>query len=993
MEAAAATDGAPPSKRARVDPAAAATHAPSPSFTHEVLPPPDQALDPDAVLLPLPREFSAKSFPFELDPFQNKALAAIERGESVLVSAHTSAGKTVVAEYAVAMSLRDKQRVVYTSPIKALSNQKYRELLAAFGGDVGLMTGDVNVNVDASCLVMTTEILRNMLYRGHELCREVKWVVFDEVHYMRDKERGVVWEECIILLPREVRFVFLSATVSNGREFARWIAATHRAPCHLITTPHRPTPLQHWVYPLGGDGLHLLVDEAGCFDDGAFEAASAALLRGGAEQARARGARLGSRSSPDLLRLLKLLFARDLTPAIVFTFSRKECEGAAMSARKMEPLADEQRDAVRLVFDAAISTLAAEDQSIKQVGMLLPLLERGVAVHHSGMLPVLREVVEILFQEGLVKLLFATETFAMGVNMPARTVVFTSLRKWDGETHRAPSSSEYIQMSGRAGRRGLDARGVVVLMMAEEMERDELARMMKGEPAPLSSSFRLRYNTLLRLYTIETLQPETLVRQSFYAFQRAAQIPAVQARRATLLDEAASMAQPDDDELRRLLALRTSRRRLEDQAHAAALRPASSLRFLQPGRLARVVQGDGLDRGWGVVLSFRHEYGRLLSSELVASSAAADFIVDVLLPCARGASAMSHEGATAAPPPAALMDPEAEAHVLPVRLNLLTRLSAARLWLPADLTTAAGRATALDALRQLVAKEERLGTERRRELACLDPLAHLGATEDGVAALVSRAAALRSREEELEAGLRAGAAAGSIDERLRKLAEKGALEAAARACDDEAVRLASNEFAEQTGRMQTLLRRLGHMDAENVVQLKGRAAAEIDSCDELIAAELLLNGTFNELPPAAAVALCACLIAEQVDRVKKAQPVHADLMAPYQAVCDHARALAAALNAARIPTDERDFVARFDGSLINVVYAWANGATFEALTGMCDLFEGSIIRAIRRLSELIDEMQSAAKAIGNDDLFKTFDDGAKLIRRDIVFAASLYVEA
>ena len=233
------------------------------SCTHEVLLPPGTPAD--SVDLTLPTELGALTFAFELDPFQKLALGAVERGDSVLVSAHTSAGKTVVAQYAIALSLARGQRVVYTSPIKALSNQKYREFSAQFGGDVGLMTGDCNVNVDASCLVMTTEILRNMLYKGHELVREVQWVIFDEVHYMRDKERGVIWEECIILLPSAVRFVFLSATVPNGREFAKWVATIHGYPCHLVSTPRRPTPLQHWCYPAGSGGLRLLLDERGVF--------------------------------------------------------------------------------------------------------------------------------------------------------------------------------------------------------------------------------------------------------------------------------------------------------------------------------------------------------------------------------------------------------------------------------------------------------------------------------------------------------------------------------------------------------------------------------------------------------------------------------------------------------------------------------------------------------------------------------------------------------
>ena len=339
-----------------------------------------------------------------LDPFQSRCIEAVDAGESVMCSAHTSAGKTVVALHAIAKSLAAGQRVVYTSPIKALSNQKYRELQQIFE-DVGLMTGETSVDADASCLVMTTEILRNMLYKGHELVREVQWVIFDEVHYMRDKERGVIWEECIILLPHAVRFVFLSATVPNGVEFARWVAHLHGRRCHLVTTQYRPTPLQHWALPAGGEGLHLVLDENGTFHPASLAAAAEQLQRSAAAQ-------VGSRSSPDLKRLLTLLEREGLEPAIVFTFSRRECEGAAMAARSLATLPDEQLTAVRTIFDAAVSTLSAEDQQLPQLAKMLPLLERGVAVHHSGLLTVLKEVVEILFQEGLVKVRFATNALA-----------------------------------------------------------------------------------------------------------------------------------------------------------------------------------------------------------------------------------------------------------------------------------------------------------------------------------------------------------------------------------------------------------------------------------------------------------------------------------------------------------------------------------------------------------------------------------------------------
>ncbi|KAF4637330.1 hypothetical protein G7Y89_g744 [Cudoniella acicularis] len=244
------------------------------NIQHQVSLPPDYAYTP--ISQHKSPEKPARVWPFELDPFQKVSIASIERNESVLVSAHTSAGKTVVAEYAIAQCLRNNQRVIYTSPIKALSNQKYREFAAEFG-DVGLMTGDVTINPTATCLVMTTEILRSMLYRGSEIMREVAWVVFDEIHYMRDKSRGVVWEETIILLPDKVRYVFLSATIPNAMQFAEWITKTHQQPCHIVYTDFRPTPLQHYFFPAGADGIHLIVDEKGNFREENFQKAMSSI--------------------------------------------------------------------------------------------------------------------------------------------------------------------------------------------------------------------------------------------------------------------------------------------------------------------------------------------------------------------------------------------------------------------------------------------------------------------------------------------------------------------------------------------------------------------------------------------------------------------------------------------------------------------------------------------------------------------------------------------
>jgi len=444
----------------------------------------------------------AKTYPFELDPFQATAISYIQKNESVLVAAHTSAGKTAIAEYAIAQSLKQGQRVIYTSPIKALSNQKYRDLSEEFT-DVGLMTGDITINPTATCLVMTTEILRSMLYRGSEVMREVAWVIYDEVHYMRDKERGVVWEESIILLPHKVRFVFLSATIPNAREFVNWIAKIHHQACHVVYTNYRPTPLQHYVFAAGGEGLHLVVDEKGKFREGNFQKAMAALQggrdmeeaianavsgsgngSGGGQKKRKRsvgGGGGGKGGNTDLHRIVKLIMERNLNPVIVFSFSKKDCEKYALELNREDYTDDIEKDLIAQVYNNAIESLGEDDRKLPQVEALLPLLKKGIGIHHGGLLPILKEIVEILFSEGLIKALFATETFAIGINMPAKTVVFTNTRKWDGKDFRWVTSGEYIQMSGRAGRRGKDDRGIVIQMMDEKMEPSVCKGILYGE--------------------------------------------------------------------------------------------------------------------------------------------------------------------------------------------------------------------------------------------------------------------------------------------------------------------------------------------------------------------------------------------------------------------------------------------------------------------------------------------------------------------------------
>ena len=515
----------------------------------------------------------AREWPFELDTFQKEAVYRLENGDSVFVAAHTSAGKTVVAEYAIALAAKHMTKAIYTSPIKALSNQKFRDFRMEFE-DVGILTGDVQIRPEASCLIMTTEILRSMLYRGADLIRDVEYVIFDEVHYVNDLERGVVWEEVIIMLPEHVTLILLSATVPNTYEFASWVGRTKKKDIHVISTPKRPVPLEHYLW--ANKAMHKIVNadkrflEQGWKDandamSGKDKVKAAAVSTGGTNQParglpNGRGGGRGQRGGPQQnpqqrggsqqrgrgqqqqsrgniartgrgggrttaaqdknvwVHLVQHLRKTDLLPACIFVFSKKRCEENADALSNLDFMTANEKSQTHMIIERSIARLRPEDRVLPQIRRLKELLSRGIAVHHGGMLPIVKEVVEILFAKTLVKVLFATETFAMGLNLPTRTVVFSGFRKHDGRAFRDLLPGEYTQMAGRAGRRGLDPVGSVIIVSSGTEEAPPVARlkqMILGEPTKLRSQFRLTYNMILNLLRVEALKIEEMIKRSF----------------------------------------------------------------------------------------------------------------------------------------------------------------------------------------------------------------------------------------------------------------------------------------------------------------------------------------------------------------------------------------------------------------------------------------------------------------------------------------------
>jgi ATP-dependent RNA helicase HelY len=466
------------------------------------------------------------AYPFGLDPFQVEACRALENGHGVLVAAPTGSGKTVVGEFAVHLALARGQKCFYTTPIKALSNQKYADLVRRHGAEsVGLLTGDNTINGEAPVVVMTTEVLRNMLYAGSPTLRGLSHVVMDEVHYLADRFRGAVWEEVIIHLPESVQLVSLSATVSNAEEFGDWLV-TVRGDTTVVLEEHRPVPL--WQHVLVGTRLYdLFIDDAHTQvnpelvrisrDEDRFERQSDRRgTRNGPPRSRG-GVRVASR--PDVIDRLD---SEGLLPAITFIFSRAGCDAAVLQCLRsgMRLNTHAERLETRAIVEQRCADIPDEDLAVLGYHEWLEALERGIAAHHAGMLPTFKEVVEELFTRGLVKAVFATETLALGINMPARSVVLEKLVKWNGETHADVTPGEYTQLTGRAGRRGIDIEGHAVVLWQAGLDPRAVAGLASTRTYPLRSSFRPSYNMAVNLVgQFGRQRARALLETSFAQFQ------------------------------------------------------------------------------------------------------------------------------------------------------------------------------------------------------------------------------------------------------------------------------------------------------------------------------------------------------------------------------------------------------------------------------------------------------------------------------------------
>ncbi|XP_018632814.1 DExH-box ATP-dependent RNA helicase DExH11 isoform X2 [Nicotiana tomentosiformis] len=998
----------------------------------------------------------ALTFPFELDPFQKEAIYHLEKGNSVFVAAHTSAGKTAVAEYAFALAAKHCTRAVYTAPIKTISNQKYRDFCGKF--DVGLLTGDISLRPEASCLIMTTEILRSMLYRGADMIRDIEWVIFDEVHYVNDVERGVVWEEVIIMLPRHINFVLLSATVPNTIEFADWIGRTKQKQIRVTGTTKRPVPLEHCLFYSGE--LYKVCENEEFLPQG-FKAAKdvhkkkttssvsgGTSLHPGSSTAadKARGQRRDSssqgkqhkhsgpqksgnfgtgwgtqsngfgqnnmglrRSEASLwLTLINKLLKKSLLPVVIFCFSKNRCDKSADNIPGTDLTSSFEKSEIRIFCDKAFSRLKGSDRNLPQIVRIQSLLRRGIAVHHAGFLPIVKEVVEMLFCRGLVKVLFSTETFAMGVNAPARTVVFDSLRKFDGKEFRQLLPGEYTQMAGRAGRRGLDKTGTVVVMCRDEIPyENDLKHVIVGTATRLESQFRLTYIMILHLLRVEELKVEDMLKRSFAEFHAQKKLPEQQQLLMRKLAQPTKSVEciKGEPAIEDYYDMYSEAEKYSHQIAEAVMQSPASQQYLSPGRAVVVKSQSGQDHLLGVVVktpsSNNRQYIVLvltpeLPSILQASSDASDRKdqknpeFQVLVPKSRRGYEDEYCSSVSSRKGSGIINIK-----LPHRGNAAGMNYEVRGVENKDFLYICVKKIKIDQVRLLedvsagaysntIQQLLGLKSEGNKYPPALDPIKDLKLKDVNLVESYYKWNNLLQKMAQnkchgcikLEEHMKLARELKRHHEEVNHLKFQ---------MSDEALQ----QMPDFQGRID-VLKEIGCIDADLVVQIKGRVACEMNSGEELICTECLFENQLDDLEPEEAVAIMSSFVFQQKETSESF--LTPKLSLAKKRLYETAIRLGELQAQFKLPIDPQEYAQEnLKFGLVEVVYEWAKGTPFAEICELTDVPEGLIVRTIVRLDETCREFRNAAAIMGNSSLYKKMETASNVIKRDIVFAASLYI--
>ena len=925
-------------------------------------------------------------YEFDFDDFQVAACSALGAGSGVLVAAPTGSGKTVIGEYAVHLALAQGRKCFYTTPIKALSNQKYADLVRRYDSrTVGLLTGDNSINGDAPVVVMTTEVLRNMLYTGSPTLSGLGYVVLDEVHYLADRSRGAVWEEVIIHLPESVRVVALSATVSNAEEFGEWLDQV-RGGTAVIVDEQRPVPL--WQHVLAGNRLYDLftdtVPPAGSAGEG-HTRVNPELLRVAqrdtwiehkAPGRPGRGGRRPRRFAPAYRPdVISRLDASGLLPAITFIFSRAGCNAAVEQclAAGLRLTTPEEAQQIQRVAERRTADIPPEDLTVLGYGEWLDGLRRGIAAHHAGMLPAFKEVVEELFAAGLVRAVFATETLALGINMPARTVVIEKLDKWNGETHANLTAGEYTQLTGRAGRRGIDVEGHAVVLWQPGMDPGAVGGLASTRTFPLNSSFRPSYNMAVNLTGwAGRARASTLLESSFAQFQAdrgVVGLTRLLRRNRQAMEELASAMTCDKGDFAEYAELRRSLSEREgdlSRARASSRRveAARSLSLLRPGDIIRVP--GGRRAGLAVVLQpGLHPARKALpgGARKTLPGGARDGDGDGR-PAGRSGHGRPGDGRPAhARATGGRTDPAVTEFAGPGPLVLtegrqVKRLAVADFPVPAEVV-AKIRIPGSFSPRSPQHRKDLAATMRNR-LAAADPggpRRPLRAADwDGAAPLAGASSDIA----DLRRRLRRHPCHDCPDrEKHARYAERYIRLARETEALERRVAGRSHVIARTFDRVCRVLERLGYLAGDVVTpdgQRLGRLYTELD----LLAAECLRRGLWDDLPPAE-LAACVSALSFESRQADDVQPPRLPKGRVPEALSATVRTWGELDQLEK--DNELSFLREPDLGFAWAAYRWARGARLEAvLEETPDLTPGDFVRSVKQLIDLLDQIASATPA-------------------------------
>lgn len=626
----------------------------------------------------------------------------------------------------------------------------------------------------------------------------------------------------------------------------------------------------------------------------------------------------------DIQKIIKMIMNKNFNPVIVFNFSKRECEMMALSTSKFAFNDENEKAMVRKVFSSAIESLAEEDRELPQIQNILPLLEKGIGVHHSGLLPILKETIEILFQEGLIKVLFATETFSIGLNMPAKTVVFTKVTKWDGKVTRPITPSEYIQMAGRAGRRGLDERGIVIMMIDDKMEPETAKTIVVGQQDRLNSAFYLGYNMVLNLLRIEAISPEFMLENCFFQFQNTASVAGLEHELMKLQREKDEMIIADESTVKDYYGLRQQISAYTKDMLAIIQHPKYCVEFLQPGRLVQIADPKtGRDFGWGVILNFtKRKEPKFGEKEFEPQES---YFIDVFLRLDPDCDPFSPANPTTAMPEGARPSDDNEDNLfqaLPCMLTCIKAISQIRVFMPKEVKSRGD----IDEVKKTVF---RALTEVERRfpdgLPVLDPIENMNITDDSFKKLLRKIEVLESR-------LLANPLHGSplLPGLWEQYSKKISLTDEIKALKKKIAKAHSIAQLDELKSRKRVLRRLGFINESEVVELKARVACEISSTEghELLLSELLFNRFFNELSPEACAAILSVFI---FDEKLETTPLPEELMKPFTQIQAQARIIAKVSQESKLDINEEEYVQGLKWQLVETVYCWAKGKPFAEI--------------------------------------------------------------